>query len=137
MTPILIFDDKCTLCNRFKMATEHLVGEKVIYRSVHEDALYEEFPYLNKDECETDIHLLIAPKQILVGAEALAWLVERFPGVQKFAWLAKSKAGKKSIEFFHTMTTKYRRSLLNRCPGCKTAKSTTHRSGCKKKHPEL
>ena len=118
--PILVYDHKCTLCQRFGLSLDRLPGtDKITKVSIHDKEIFEQFPKLDKEQCDEQIHLIIEDGTILQGPEVLQSLIERFPGTSKFAWLLDNEMGKKAITYFYGMAQKYRESLLNRCDDCK------------------
>lgn len=117
--PVLFYDDQCTLCLRFKMALDRLPGTDSISKmSIHDDEVYRIFPNLKKDECEKVVHLIDEKNTVLKGPEVITYLLEKFPGVEKFAWLLESNMGQKAIQFFNKIVENYREELQNDCPGC-------------------
>lgn len=119
-TPLLIFDDKCHLCVRFKMSVERFIdSEKIYFAALSNPDLYQQFPILEKKECAKEVHLIIADNQILKGADVIQYLIIQFPFVKKFAWLLETQMGEKSLTSFYNICNKYRESLLNRCQDCK------------------
>ena len=126
--PILIYDHRCSLCLRFKQSLDKLSESEHIQKvSIHNEEIYKTFPMLDKKLCHEAIHIIDSSKNVHIGPDALSWLINEIPAVSKFAWLAESEIGKKSIDFFYKMAQKYRSSLLNRCPTCKN-KDHKHRS---------
>ncbi|MBL6990929.1 MAG: DUF393 domain-containing protein [Bacteriovoracaceae bacterium] len=118
--PILLYDHECSLCQRFRDSLCRLAGNNVVSTvSIHQEEIYEVYPQLDKQLCNEELHLIVDEQTILSGSEALQWLIAKLPGVSKFAWLIESNAGKKSIDFFNEMASKYRKVLLDRCPSCK------------------
>ena len=119
--PIFLFDSECSLCVRFKQSLERIGAlEKYNMLSLHDDHIYELYPELDKEKCLDAIHLMDENKQIFVGSDALEQLIKNFPAVSKFAWLIESEMGKKTLDIFYSLSNKYRDSLLNSCPKCKT-----------------
>ena len=117
--PLLVYDSECSLCLRFTQALQRLPGTAHINKiSIHEENLYKNFPDLSKEECHKVVHLIIEDKTILAGAQVLEYLIERFPGVSKFAWLIESNMGRKTIDYFHKVANKCRQSLIKRCSTC-------------------
>lgn len=123
--PLYLYDEKCTLCNRFKMALDRLIGSKVTAVSVYDEEIYRKFPKLNKEECFSEIHLITEEKEILKGEQAMEYLIRMAPGVSKFSWLMESDMGQKAVSYFHDMTSKYRKELKKYCPDC--TKNRRHR----------
>jgi predicted DCC family thiol-disulfide oxidoreductase YuxK len=120
--PILLFDEECSLCLRFKQSVESVAGkERINTISLHNPDVYGRFSFLSKDRCQAELHLLLGDdaSDLLCGGDALSYLVNLFPAIKKFSWLIDSGAGQKAVKFFYKTANLYRESLLNRCPGCK------------------
>lgn len=118
--PLLLYDDECELCKRFKQALIRIPGsENLTVRPLQDDSIYKHFPQLNKADCKETLHLLDEMGSVHKGGEALQFLVKLLPGVSKCAWLIESGMGQKTSDFFYKMVNHYRESLLNRCSKCK------------------
>jgi predicted DCC family thiol-disulfide oxidoreductase YuxK len=116
---ILIFDDECTLCNRFKKGIELLDIKKLIrYVPVGDDRIYFEFPELNKELCEEEIHLIDIDRNIYAGGEVVRFLIGLFPTAQKFAWLLDSDSSRKAIDSFYGRISDMRKLKKTGCPSC-------------------
>tara|TARA_Y100000782_G_scaffold115631_1_gene163109 strand:+ start:137538 stop:137819 length:282 start_codon:yes stop_codon:yes gene_type:complete len=85
---------------------------------LQDESLFENFPQLNKSECEQEIHLLKLDGEAIGGAEVIEYLVSMFPGVQKFAWLVESESGKKAVSYFYDKVNELREKVKKDCPGC-------------------
>lgn len=121
--PVLLFDHECPLCLRFKQSLEKVPGHEAITKiSLHEEWIYEELPFLNKEHCEEALHLIVSPEKILIGPEAVEYLIKQFPQVKKFSWLLESAMGQKAVDYFYKMANNYRDSLRKRCHKCRTTK---------------
>lgn len=117
--PLLVYDDQCSLCLRFKTALDRLPGTDVICKiSVHDQRVYDLYPELNKEECLKEVHLIDQNHKILKGVEVITFLLEQFPGVEKFAWLLESNMGQKALGFFNKIIESYREELQKDCPSC-------------------
>lgn len=118
--PLLLYDDECSFCMRFKGALEKLDAQNMLhYVSIHEKEVYEEFPFLDIKECYDTIHLLAEDHKVYKGPEVIGQLLANFPGVKKFAWLLESEIGKKTLDLFYTSLNELRKSKLNTCSNCK------------------
>ena len=121
--PVLLFDHECPLCVRFKQSLERISGHEGIQKiSLHEEWIYEELPFLSKEQCEEALHLIVSPEQILIGPKAIEYLIKEFPQVKKFSWLVESATGQKAMEYFYRAANSYRDSLRKRCHKCRTVK---------------
>ena len=121
--PLMLYDDECPLCNRFKQALDHIPGtDKINKVSIHNQNIYTIYPHLNPDECHETLHVLLEPDKILKGPAAIEYLIGLFPAVAKFCWLYESNMGKKAIDFFYKAADNYRKSKLNRCETCKKSR---------------
>lgn len=117
--PILIYDDECPLCKRFKDSLERLEGAKSIsFVSVHNDELYKQQPHLNKEDCLQVVHYITSDAKTLKGEEVVTHLAKLYPLVNKFSWLIESNMGQKATSYFHNTTNAYRKLLKRKCPSC-------------------
>lgn len=117
--PILLFDSECSLCVRFKDSLSMVEGaEKITAISIHDEDIYKEYPELNKEKCQEKVHYITSDSTILVGEEAIEHLIKLYPIVNKFSWLIESNMGRKAVDYFHSMTNKYRKTLIKKCPTC-------------------
>ncbi|MBT3586750.1 MAG: DUF393 domain-containing protein [Halobacteriovoraceae bacterium] len=121
LLPLLLFDEECSLCNRFKLSLERLEGsDKINMISARNPDIFELFPELDPEQCLIDVHYIDESGQIYLGAEVVSILLKKFPAVSKFAWLLDTSAGQSAVKYFHNMTSYLRReALLKDCPGCK------------------
>lgn len=121
---VLIYDDECTLCNRFKKGIELLDLKKSIrYVPVGDENIYFEYPELNRELCEEEIHLVDKEHNIYAGGEVVRFLIGLFPTAQKFAWLLDSDSSRKAIDSFYGRISDMRKLKKTGCPGCGTKKS--------------
>lgn len=88
------------------------------YASIHDKNVYEVYPFLSFEQCNEDMHLVLAHDKVLVGSDVISYLVKDFPAVQKFAWLIDSDMGQKAVDLFHSSVKKYRKSLIKWCSNC-------------------
>lgn len=118
--PIILFDDECTMCLRFKQALEHMDSDKLIhFHSVNDDEIYTAFSFLNKEKCLDRVHLIDEKKQVHIGAEIIQVLKEKIPMIGKISWLLEKEATKKALNFFYDKVNELKKSKINPCPGCK------------------
>lgn len=118
----LLFDPECSLCARFKVSLEHLDTRKQIsFRSIFEENLSVEFPFLQEESFQKDVHLIRSDGEVFVGGEVIAELLKTFPLVSKFAWLIDSESSKKALGFFYKSLSRMRGSLVD-CPKCQKNK---------------
>lgn len=117
--PILIYDNECALCKRFKVALDFLDGEgKILKVPLQDEALYRDFPFLSRVECEEKIHLLTTNGHVYRGSEVIEFLVGFYPKVKTFAWLVESESGKKAANFFYDKVNELRKKMKSNCAGC-------------------
>ena len=120
----LIYDDECTLCNRFKKGIELVDINKIItYVPVADEALYIEYPQLKREECEDEIHLVDGDGRIYVGGEVVRFLIGLFPAAEKLAWLLDSDSSRKVIDSFYGKINDMRKSIKTGCRDCGPKKS--------------
>ena len=119
-SPILIFDSECTLCQRFTDSLKRMEHTSHInFNPLNDSEVFKQFPILNRDECEREVHLLVGNDEVLKGPKVVEYLITLNPTVKKISWLIQSNAGQKAIDIFYKSSNLYRESLLNRCPKCK------------------
>lgn len=118
--PILIYDELCPLCKRFKQGLEILDREKnlVEFRDANLDSTYEEFPQLDKENCLSVAHMILANGDLVTGGEIIVEISKIYPSIQKFAWLLESDKGRKVSNFFYKKAEQLRRHSLQSCYRC-------------------
>ncbi len=118
--PILLYDDQCTLCTRFKQGLEKIPGTDIfLMESIHNEDIYSEFPELSRSLCLDEVHIIDENGVILSGADAVTNLVTRFPVVKNFTWLLDSDIGKRAVTSFYKALSRCRSELKKRCSTCK------------------
>ena len=125
-TPCLLFDEECPLCKRFAQSLQRTeLQTKIHYYSIYEEGLYDAFPFLNKEEVETEVHLVLGKDAgtVLKGAQVVSFFATQNPAVQKFAWLIESDTGQKAMDVFYKGLNKCRETLRSHCPKCKNKRS--------------
>ena len=116
--PILLYDEKCPLCVRFKQSLRRLEdGDKVNFVSIYNDEIYEHYK-LSKEECFEEIHFIKEDKTIIRGEAVIKHIISLYPLASKFSWLLESNMGQKAVHYFHSMTNKMRKDLKRKCPSC-------------------
>lgn len=119
--PLILYDPECPLCVRFKQGLEFL-DKSLCFVSAREDAVYAEFPELNRQECLKEVHLLTTEREIKRGPEVVDFLVKTLPGVSKLAWLLDSDQGQKVKDYFYQKVEELRelsqrkKSDCDECP---------------------
>jgi len=118
--PILLYDEKCPLCLRFKQTFERIPGTShVTLVSIYQDEVFQAYPQLNREAAFQDLHYLSEKGEVFAGKEALTQLIEEFPLVKKFAWLIESNMGQKALSYFNQVAKNYRDRLIKDCNNCK------------------
>lgn len=124
---IILFDNKCTLCNRFKTSLERITSPKEVeFLSIHNEETFKRFPKITFENASKEVHLVKiidnekeSSESIFKGKEAITEIVKSFPFASKFSWLIESNKGQEAINYFHKKTERYRKILLERCQNCK------------------
>lgn len=119
--PVILYDDKCALCTRFKDGLKFLdIHKHLDFTPLSQaDEVYLKYPDLNKELCHETVHLIDENDNILKGAEVVEYLIKFYPGVSKLAWLVESEVGKKAIKFFYDKVNELRQSKVSPCSDCK------------------
>ena len=122
--PIILFDNDCILCKRFKESLEKIPEiHEYSFIPIQNDNIFSAFPHLNKEECFETLHLIDFEGKVYQGGKAVSHLIEKFPMVAKFAWLVEKDVGKKTVDFFYNAVNKYRKALKRKCPKCNKEKA--------------
>jgi predicted DCC family thiol-disulfide oxidoreductase YuxK len=118
--PVLLFDDECLLCKRFKLALERMdIDKKLNFINLHEFEQYELNVELELSQLKEAIHLVDEDHNIFIGAEVIPYLAKSLPGIKKIAWLLDTGMGKKASEIFYHTVNELKNSKYNYCPKCK------------------
>lgn len=124
--PIILYDDECTLCKRFKLALVKLDTKKELnFIDLHRDEVYKTFPFLSKNECENAIHLIDEKHQVYRAGEVIQFLVSYFPGVKKLSWLLDNDSAKKALDIFYYKVAEIREK--SNCTSCSKASKKNHK----------
>ncbi len=115
--PIILYDDECPLCLRFKQGLEYL-DKNLNFISARDEDIYQEFPELSRQECLEKVHLITEERKILSGPEVVDYLAANLPGVSKFAWLLDNDQGKKVKEFFYQKVEELRELSTKKNQDC-------------------
>ena len=116
--PILLYDEKCPLCVRFKESLKRLDGaEDINFVSIYNKEIYTLYE-LSEEECHEQVHFIKENKSILKGEQVIKHLITLYPLVSKFSWLLESNMGQKAVSYFHSMTNKMRKDIKRKCPSC-------------------
>ncbi len=118
--PLILFDDRCELCVRFKGAIQRIPGHEALhFESLYNADLYREFTFLREEICKQTIHLIDEEKKVHVGGDALLFIASKLPGANRFTWLLESNMAKKTSELFYTAVNTYREKISKSCHSCK------------------
>ena len=119
--PILLFDEECEMCKRFKISLEQIDREKKInFIPVQEQEIFKAYPQLDVKMCYEKVHLIDEDNTVYQGSKVVEFLVKSFPQVSKFSWLLETNMGQKALDFFYDRVNEYRKSSHKKnCPKCK------------------
>lgn len=116
---IILYDENCPLCKRFKEALERIPGTEAIQMiSIYDENIFNSFPQLNKNECLKEIHFIDLDLNVFKGKDAVTQIIKRFPLAEKFSWLIESEMGQKAIQYFNDIAKSYREHLIKDCKNC-------------------
>jgi predicted DCC family thiol-disulfide oxidoreductase YuxK len=115
---IVLYDEECILCVRFKQAIELIDGgKKITFRSIYDEKIYKEFPDLTFEACEEEIHML-EDDIVHRGSEVIERLIQELPGVKKFAWLIDKESGRSAMRAFYGQINEMRNMQKRKCFRC-------------------
>ena len=124
LVPVILFDDKCTLCRRFKDALQFLDKEnRLSFVSIHNRREIHDLNTnlkleLNKKELAETVHLIDESYSLHRGVEVVEYLIKFYPAAAKLRWLLESNRGKKAVQFFYDKVNQFKRSKVNPCRDC-------------------
>lgn len=125
--PLLIFDPECPLCVRFTQALRLVDKAGTInYEPLDNEKIYEHFSFLNQDECEQVVHLVLEKDQVLKGGEVVEYLIKKIPGVEKFSWLLDPESTQKAADAFYKKVNDVRKYIKKH--GCKSCNKSSKRN---------
>lgn len=117
--PLILYDERCPLCHRFKQALERVPTlSHYSFVSIDRDEIYEIIPELNRDDCHDRVHLVDQHGKIFSGSDVIDVLIREYPEADKFAWLLDSEAAKKSRDLFYQAVNKCRKLMTKNCKNC-------------------
>ena len=126
--PVLLFDSECALCVRFTQGLKFLDKKKIInLLPIQDEAIYEEFTFLNFEDCSEVIHLIDEDGKVHKGGEVIKYLALKIPGVSKLSWLIESDSTQKAMDAFYEKVNSVRKSNQEKrnCTSCgRRAKKT-------------
>lgn len=121
-TPALFYDEQCSLCRRFKQSLERLeLKDDVNFYPIQDKRIYSFFSHIENFTPEAlaqEVHFMTRDQKVLKGSEAISYLVQQNPKVNKFSWLVESKMGQKALDIFYNTSNRYRETLRKRCGQC-------------------
>lgn len=121
-TPVLLFDQDCPMCVRFKLALERMsFYEEIFFEPYYSELIKQQFPHLCQQELAKDVHLILDDQamQGLKGAEVIEYLAKHNQSIKKLSWLLESNVGEKASHLFYNTVNKLRESLHNHCANCR------------------
>lgn len=117
--PLLVYDDQCSMCLRFKQGLERLdLNHEITYAPLSHVSLFTLFPQLNADDCQAKVHLVKADGSVVTGSDVITEVVRVIPGVGKLAWLLETEVGKSASAFFYEHVESIRKKLKDKDNDC-------------------
>jgi predicted DCC family thiol-disulfide oxidoreductase YuxK len=119
--PLLIYDDQCPLCVRFKQGLERLdLNHILTYVPLSSESVFKQFPQLDPEICRTKVHFLRTDGGVVTGQEVVVEVVKIIPGVGKLAWLLETDVGKSASSYFLDHVENLRKKLQEKDKSCGT-----------------
>ena len=104
----IIYDNVCPYCQQSSKYIKELDWEgNFKFISYRDPMTYILFPFLTKEECEKDIHMVTPKGKVLVGYEVFRTVIENLTATKYFNPVLKNEyAEKKLIEIYEKMVEK-------------------------------
>jgi len=119
--PLLIYDDQCPLCLRFKQGLERFDLNRIItYVPLSSEDVFAHFPQLNREKCRTKVHYIREDGSVLMGNEVVSEVMKNIPAVGKLAWLLETDVGKSVSNYFFDHVEKIRKKIQEDSEDCGT-----------------
>jgi predicted DCC family thiol-disulfide oxidoreductase YuxK len=115
--PLIIYDDNCQLCCRFKEALEMIDRSHLVqFIPLSDESFFSQVPLVNFEDCEKVVHLITEKNEVLKGDEVVRYLLALIPGVRAFSWLLESTGGQRASKvFYETIEKLKKRKNCSRC----------------------
>jgi predicted DCC family thiol-disulfide oxidoreductase YuxK len=121
--PLLIYDDQCPLCVRFKQGLERLdLNHIITYVPLSSESVFTQFTQLDPQACRTKVHFLRADGVVVTGQEVVVEVIKIIPGVGKLAWLLETEVGKSASSYFLDHVENLRKKLQEKDKNCGTCR---------------
>ena len=117
--PLLIYDDQCSMCLRFKQGLERLdLNHEINYVPLSNTHIFNLFPQVSLDACKAKVHLIKADGSVITGSEVVTEVIKVIPGVARLAWLLETEVGKSASAFFYEHVESIRKKLKDKDKDC-------------------
>jgi predicted DCC family thiol-disulfide oxidoreductase YuxK len=117
---ILVYDDQCPLCLRFKQALMRWdIFHDITFVPLSDENFFRIQNSLTKEACQAQVHLLSEEGKIYKGPEVIDYLIRKVPAVSKLSWLLDTQASQKTLQFFYEQVNELREKMKEeKCGEC-------------------
>ncbi len=119
--PLLIYDDQCPLCVRFKQGLERLdLNHIITYVPLSSESVFTQFSQLDPEACRTKVHFIRSDGGVVTGKDVVVEVIKIIPGVGKLAWLLETDVGKSASSYFFDHVESIRKKIQEKDKSCGT-----------------
>jgi predicted DCC family thiol-disulfide oxidoreductase YuxK len=122
--PLLVYDDQCPMCVRFKQGLERWEAlSHITYIPLSDSGVFEIYPQINQEECKAKVHYIKEDGSVVAGGEVITEIIKIYPAASKLSWLLDSEVGKATADFFYDHLDKVRQKLKELDTDCSDCRS--------------
>ena len=115
----IIYDNACPYC---KSATENIKQldweGRFKFISYRNPQTYKMFPFLSRQECEKDVHMVTPEGKVLAGYEVFRAVIDNLTATKLFNPLLKNKYAEQKLNEIYEKMVKERSCYYSKTPSC-------------------
>ena len=110
----IIYDDKCPYCIRTHRKIKLLDwGRKFKFTSFRDSHTYDRFPYLSKEECSEDIHMITPKGEVLKGYDVFKTVINLLLPLKIIKPVFKTQWGENKLHNYYKNIVQKRACYYN------------------------
>ena len=105
----IVYDNVCPYCRSSKKHIKSLDWEnKFKFLSYRDSSTYKKFPFLNKEECKKDVHMVTPKGEVLAGYEVFRTIIDNLTATKLINPLLKNDFAEKKLNEIYERMVKER-----------------------------
>lgn len=119
----IIYDSVCPYCKSAAKYIKELDWErKFKFKSYRDPETYKMFPFLTKEECEKDVHMVTPQGEVLVGYQVFRTIIDNLTATKLLNPLLKNNFAESKLNEIYEKMVKARTCYYNKSSTCKLKK---------------